>query len=332
MTINLPETAPQLPAWPDGVPAPTVTLDFPAGTVETYVELRAQKVQFWRWQVQDRVSNSFDDGLHFTPSDRPWLFLGPYDRKAALAWGTAVQARAEHALGILGAPVKAGTPAAALVLAYATGERDTLEESAPAAGAPESPAAGLVRFDQVDAEALPVLPEGMSVPEVAFTNPNGLVATEVTIDGETVKFWRWKSGVPLSNSADLGRADVWESLGPKGRRAALAWGAAVQKRAEAAVAATGVAAAGSVAGEIMAFATGRALGAVSREDAAVGRVGAALNLWGPGEGGSAARVRDALTDLRHFCRVSGVSLEEALRDSLAAFESESADPSFGRRD
>jgi hypothetical protein len=323
MTINLTEAAPQLPAWPESLPAPTVTLDFPLDIVETYVSIEGEKARFWRWGGQDHISNSYDHGHHFSANDRPWLFLSDEDLSAAIEWGAAVQDRAEHALADLGVPVEAGTATATLVLAYATGERNTV------AVAPVTAVAGLVRFDQVDAAALPVLPEGMPEPEVAFTYPNGLVATEVTIGGETVKFWRWKSGVPLSNSADLGRAEVWESLGSKGRKAALAWGAAVQKRAEAAVAAAGVSVAGSVAGELLAFATGRELGPVSRADMAAARVDAAMEIWPVNEDGVQGRVHDVLTDLRHFCKVNGVDLEEVLRDSVDTFVTECADPFFG---
>lgn len=122
MTTNPTETSTQLPAWPDTLAAPVVTLDFPLGIVETYVEIQGVKVQFWRWANQDYISNTYDHGLHFSPSDRPWLFLSDEDLSAAIEWGSAVQCRAEYALTAHGEPVVAGTPAAAAILAYATGE------------------------------------------------------------------------------------------------------------------------------------------------------------------------------------------------------------------
>lgn len=126
MAPNLTDTTLQLPGWPDTLPAPVVTLDFPLNVVETYVEIQGVKVQFWRWANQDHISNTYDHGLHFSPEDRPWLFLSDEELSAAIEWGAAVQCRAECALTATGAPVEAGTAAADLVLAYATGERSSL--------------------------------------------------------------------------------------------------------------------------------------------------------------------------------------------------------------
>jgi hypothetical protein len=113
------------PDWPAGLPEPVVTFAFAQDALETSVAVDGDAVEFWRGEGLTTISNSIYDQDHSDslPSERPWAQMGVTERESALHWGAAVHRRVEYALAVVGEAVAVATPAADLIIGYATGKQ-----------------------------------------------------------------------------------------------------------------------------------------------------------------------------------------------------------------
>jgi hypothetical protein len=112
-----------VPNWPAELPEPVVTFAYAQDAVETSVEIDGDAVEFWRGDGGTTISNSIYDLGGNTGEDYPWDGLPANLREGALHWGAAVHRRMEHALTVVGEAVAVTTPAADLIIGYATGKQ-----------------------------------------------------------------------------------------------------------------------------------------------------------------------------------------------------------------